>query len=71
VVLGELFGLTDVQREAAERVAALGYVAIAPDLLHRRGPAARSRRTTRVAAQGCPWLANSPVLNSSATCATP
>ncbi len=38
VALGELFGLTDVQRDAAERVAALGYVAIAPDLLHRRAP---------------------------------
>jgi len=38
VVLGELFGLTDVQRDAAERVAATGYVAIAPDLLHRRAP---------------------------------
>jgi carboxymethylenebutenolidase len=36
VVLGELFGLTDVQRDAAERVAAMGYVAVAPDLLHRR-----------------------------------
>jgi carboxymethylenebutenolidase len=38
VVLGELFGLTDVQRKAAEQVAAIGYVAIAPDLLHRRAP---------------------------------
>ena len=38
VVLGELFGLTDVQRDAAERVAALGRVAIAPHLLHRRTP---------------------------------
>jgi carboxymethylenebutenolidase len=38
VVLGELFGLTDVQRNAAEHVAAMGYVAIAPDLLHRRAP---------------------------------
>ena len=38
VVLGELFGLTDVQRDAAERVAALGYLAIAPHLLHRRAP---------------------------------
>src|SRR4051794_5610597 len=36
VVLGELFGLTDVQRDAAERVAGLGHVAIAPHLLHRR-----------------------------------
>jgi carboxymethylenebutenolidase len=35
VVLGELFGLTDVQRDAAERVSELGYVAIAPHLLHR------------------------------------
>ncbi len=38
VVLGELFGLTDVQCDAAERVATMGYVAIAPDLLHRRAP---------------------------------
>ena len=40
VVLGELFGLTDVQRDAAEHVATMGYVAIAPDLLHRRAPSA-------------------------------
>ena len=38
VVLGELFGLTDVQRDIAQRVAAMGYVAVAPDLLHRRVP---------------------------------
>jgi carboxymethylenebutenolidase len=38
VVLGELFGLTDVQRDAAHHVAAMGYLAIAPDLLHRRAP---------------------------------
>ncbi len=38
VVLGELFGLTDVQRDAAERVAQIGHLAIAPDLLHRRAP---------------------------------
>lgn len=38
VVLGELFGLNDVQRDAAARVAGMGYVAIAPDLLHRRAP---------------------------------
>ncbi len=38
VVLGELFGLTDVQRDAADHVAAMGYVAIAPDLLDRRAP---------------------------------
>ena len=38
VVLGELFGLTDVQRGAAARLAGLGYVAIAPHLLHRRAP---------------------------------
>jgi carboxymethylenebutenolidase len=35
IVLGELFGLNDVQRAAADRVAAMGHVAIAPDLLHR------------------------------------
>ena len=35
VVLGELFGLNDVQRAAAQRVAATGHLAIAPDLLHR------------------------------------
>src|ERR1700722_6832729 len=38
VVLGELFGLTDVQRDAAEHVAALGYAAPPPALLHRRAP---------------------------------
>ena len=34
VVLGELFGLNDVQRSAADRVAAMGHVAIAPTSLH-------------------------------------
>lgn len=38
VVLGELFGLTDVQRDAADRVAAMGYLSVAPHLLHRRTP---------------------------------
>ena len=38
VVLGELFGLTDVQRDATERVAAMGYVAIGPHLIHRHSP---------------------------------
>ena len=41
VVLGELFGPTDVQRDAAERVAALGHVAIGAALLHRRAPGER------------------------------
>ncbi len=35
VVLGEIFGLNDVQRAAADRVAGLGHVAVAPNLLHR------------------------------------
>lgn len=38
VVFGELFGLNDVQRGVADRIAAMGFVAIAPDLLHRRAP---------------------------------
>ncbi len=33
VVIHEIFGLTDWAREAADEVAAAGYVAIAPDLL--------------------------------------
>lgn len=40
VVLGELFGLTDVQRDAAERVADIGYVVVAPHVLHRRASSA-------------------------------
>ncbi|MBO9532475.1 MAG: dienelactone hydrolase family protein [Solirubrobacteraceae bacterium] len=36
VVFGELFGLNAVQRETADSVAKMGYVAIAPSLLHRR-----------------------------------
>lgn len=36
VVLGEIFGLNGVQRAAADRVASLGYLAVAPNLLHRR-----------------------------------
>ncbi len=40
VVLGELFGLTDVQRDAAERVADMGYVVAVPHVLHRRASSA-------------------------------
>jgi len=50
VVLGELFGLTDVQRDAADRISALGYVAVAPHLLHRRAgtePLAEDERGRR------------------------
>ena len=51
VVLGELFGLTDVQRDAADRVASMGYLAVAPDLLHRRtaGPLSEDEEGRRVA----------------------
>src|SRR3954447_11722732 len=37
VVLHELFGLNDDIREHASRIAAAGYVAIAPDLFRGRG----------------------------------
>lgn len=38
VVAFEMFGLTPYVREIAERVAGLGYTAIAPDFYHRSGP---------------------------------
>jgi len=38
VVAFEMFGLTPYVREIAERVAGLGYTAIAPDFYHRGGP---------------------------------
>ena len=38
LVIHEIFGLTDWAREAADEVAAAGYVAIAPDLLSGDGP---------------------------------
>lgn len=38
VIAFEMFGLTPYVREVAERVAALGYTAIAPDFYHRCGP---------------------------------
>ena len=38
LVIHEIFGLTDWAREAADEVAAAGYVAIAPDLLSNFGP---------------------------------
>ena len=38
LVIHEIFGLTDWAREAADEVAAAGYVAIAPDLLSGAGP---------------------------------
>src|SRR5580704_16087135 len=38
LLIHEIFGLTDWAREAADEVAAAGYVAIAPDLLSGFGP---------------------------------
>src|SRR6266536_2236746 len=38
VVAFEMFGLTPYVREIAERIASLGYTAIAPDFYHRGGP---------------------------------
>lgn len=38
VVAMEMFGVTDYIRDVTERVARLGYVAIAPDFYHRSGP---------------------------------
>ena len=40
VVCHELFGVTMHVREVCERIAALGYVALAPDLYHRSAPGA-------------------------------
>ena len=40
VVVMEVFGVGDYVRDAAERLAALGYLAIAPDLYHRTRPGA-------------------------------
>jgi carboxymethylenebutenolidase len=38
LVIHEIFGLTDWARDAADQVAAAGYIAIAPDLLSGMGP---------------------------------
>jgi carboxymethylenebutenolidase len=38
VVAFEMFGLTPYVREVTDRVASLGYTAIAPDFYHREGP---------------------------------
>ncbi len=45
VVIHEAFGLTDTMRRAADRVAALGYLALAPDL-YSRGSMPRCIRST-------------------------
>src|SRR5580658_600945 len=38
IVIHEIFGMTDWVRDAADQVAAAGYIAIAPDLLSGMGP---------------------------------
>jgi len=38
IVCGELFGLTSHIRDVTERIARLGYVALAPDFYHRTSP---------------------------------
>ena len=46
VVLHELFGLTNDTRQQADRLAAAGYLALAPDLFSRGGGAVRCLRST-------------------------
>lgn len=38
IVLHEVFGLTDSTRNTADEIAAMGYIAIVPDMLSGRGP---------------------------------
>ncbi len=38
VMIHEIFGMTDWVEDAADQVAAAGYIAVAPDLLSRMGP---------------------------------
>ena len=38
LVLHEVFGLTDSTRNTADEIAAIGYIAIVPDMLSGRGP---------------------------------
>ena len=52
VLVHEAFGLDDVMRRAADRVAAMGYVVLAPDLLSRGRRAACLVRTFRALRQG-------------------
>ena len=52
VLVHEAFGLDDVMRRAADRVAGMGYVVLAPDLLSRGRRAACLVRTFRALRQG-------------------
>lgn len=52
VLVHEGFGLDEVMRRAADRVAAMGYVVLAPDLLSRGRRAACLVRTFRALRQG-------------------
>src|SRR2546430_2353909 len=53
VVIHEIFGMSDFIRQTTEQLAKDGFVAIAPDLLSRRGGTRRSGRTTRPTATPC------------------
>ncbi|MGW0593787.1 dienelactone hydrolase family protein [Streptosporangium sp. NPDC002607] len=47
-----MFGVTADIREVADRIAALGYVAVAPDFYHRAAPGGGFPPTTRGASGG-------------------
>src|SRR5256885_1490127 len=50
IVIHEIFGMSDFIRQTTEQLAKDGFVAIAPDLLSRRGgtPASQDRKSTRL-----------------------
>lgn len=54
IVIHEIFGLTDFIRETTERLAADGFVAIAPDLLSRRGGTPAAGDSARRLIRGLP-----------------
>jgi carboxymethylenebutenolidase len=56
VVAFEMFGLTDYVRRVADRVAALGYTAIAPDFYHRFGEGIELPATAEGREQGLALL---------------
>ena len=71
VVCHELFGVTMHVREVCERIAALGYVALAPDLYHRSAPGAELAHDDAGRDRGFELLRGLELRGRSPTCGPP
>ncbi|HLI60685.1 MAG TPA: dienelactone hydrolase family protein, partial [Solirubrobacteraceae bacterium] len=70
LVLMEIFGVGDYIREATERLAKLGYVALAPDLYRRIRPRAEFGEGEEALQEGFRWAAPPAAIVSASSTTT-